>query len=345
MTHLRGLSALAAGALLGACSDYATFVTATNIGISADTTTQELNIGYTRAELFTGPGYPAQGEAPRVFGYINSDLRVFEPHIQQLYATGDAASLISYPQKPPLPTTAEQAPPPYYGERRPMVFGTGSTVGLNLKFAGSSPAPSAIKFGYNREEVSIIPMQSQTPADQNHADRYAPVLASMDLNLGGTPAKGDTKPSSSGGADASSGAAAGTGTNPGATALAKTDLGITQFFATGTAARNLAAYDDKIRGYFQTQAKEAVKTAVLTGVVVDSDVQARKRQITDYIHNLFNTNKKTTLDAIAKILGVSDTNLQKERNNIVFAIDQRVVNNVTMDSLSALLKPITGTGF
>ena len=331
MMYLRSLTALAACALLGACSDYATFVTATNIGISADTATQELNIGYTRAELFTGPGYPAQGEAPRVFGYINSDLRVFDPHIQQLYATGDAAALISYPNTPPPPTTTEQTPPPYFGERRPMIFGTGSTVGLNLKFASGSPAPSAIKFGYNREEMSIIPMQSQTPADQKHADQYAPVLAAMDLNLGGTAAKGDPKPSSSGGADA--------------TAMARTDLGITQFFATGTAARNLAAYDDKIRGYFREQAKEAVKAAVVTGVVVGADIQKRKIEITDYIDGLFHTKNKVTLDAIARVLGVSDNDLRKERNNIVFEMNRRVVNNSTMTSLSASLKHITGREF
>ena len=93
MTRFRMLATLIAAASLTACTDYATFVTATNIGINADVKTQDVSIGYGRTELFTGPGYPEQGEAPRAVGYINSDLHVFQPHIRQLYATGDAAEL------------------------------------------------------------------------------------------------------------------------------------------------------------------------------------------------------------------------------------------------------------
>ncbi|TMK29396.1 MAG: hypothetical protein E6G69_12335 [Alphaproteobacteria bacterium] len=232
MTRLRTLTTLVAVASLTACTDYATFVTATNIGINADVKTQDVSIGYGRTELFTGPGYPEQGEAPRAVGYINSDLHVFQPHIRQLYATGDAAELVTttlpYPPAPSPPTE-----PPYYGQRRALVFATGANVGLKLGFgAGTAPVPSSIKFGYNREEASVIPLRSDVPTEQ-HRDRYAPVLASMDMNLGGTATP------------------------------AGTNLGITQFFATGSAARNLAARDD-FRQYFQFQAKEAIKSASLT---------------------------------------------------------------------------------
>src|SRR5437868_13530100 len=131
MTRLRVLAALAACTLFAACTDYATFVTATDIGISADVKTQDVNIGYGRTELFTGPGYPEQGEAPRAVGYINSDLHVFQPHIRQLYATGDAAELVTttlpYPPAPHPPTE-----PPYYGQRRAIVFANCANVGLKL---------------------------------------------------------------------------------------------------------------------------------------------------------------------------------------------------------------------
>jgi hypothetical protein len=232
MTRLRTLSTLIAAASLTSCTDYATFVTATTIGINADVKTQDVSIGYGRTELFTGPGYPEQGEAPRAVGYINSDLHVFQPHIRQLYATGDAAELVTttlpYPPAPQPP-----AEPPYYGQRRALVFATGANVGLKLGFgAGTAPVPSSIKFGYNREEASVIPLRSDVPTEQ-HRDRYAPVLASMDMNLGGT-----ATPTS-------------------------TNLGITQFFATGSAARNLAAREE-FRRYFQFQAQEAIKSASLT---------------------------------------------------------------------------------
>jgi hypothetical protein len=234
MTHLRALAILIAAASLTACTDYATFVTATNIGINADVKTQDVSIGYGRTELFTGPGYPEQGEAPRAVGYINSDLHVFQPHIRQLYATGDAAELVTRPTVPYPPAPSPPVEPPYYGQRRALVFATGANVGLKLGFgAGTAPVPSSIKFGYNREEASVIPLRSDVPTEQ-HRDRYAPVLASMDMNLGGT--------------------ATPSGTN----------LGISQFFATGSAARNLAAREE-FRRYFQFQAQEAVKSASLTG--------------------------------------------------------------------------------
>jgi hypothetical protein len=117
---------------LPACTDYATFVTATNIGISADTKTQDLSIGYTRAELFTGPGYPEQGEAPQVAGYIGSNLSPFTPKIQQLYATGAAAGLATQDKDPP---PGPEKPDPFTGKRRPLIFGTGTNVGLKIGFA------------------------------------------------------------------------------------------------------------------------------------------------------------------------------------------------------------------
>src|SRR5438309_1649434 len=133
MKHLRSIAALAGCVLLAACTDYATFVTATNIGISADTATQELSIGYTRAELFAGPGYPEEGEAPQVAGYLGTNLSPFAPKIQQLYATGVAAGLATQYSDP---AKDAERPDPYVGKRRPLIFGTGSNVGLKIGFAG-----------------------------------------------------------------------------------------------------------------------------------------------------------------------------------------------------------------
>jgi hypothetical protein len=231
MTQLRLVAAFAGCLPLLACSDYATFVTATDIGINADVNTQTVSIGYSRTELFTGPAYPERGEAPRAVGFIDSDLHVFSPHIKQVYATGDAAELVTFPTKPPLPARpAIDPPPPYQGERRPMVFATGANVGVKLGFTAGAPAPTSIRFGYNREEISVIPMRREAP-DGITPERYAPVIASIDMNLGGNTPAG-------------------------------TKLGIRQFFATGSAARNLAM-NDEIRGYFKLQAADAVAQATL----------------------------------------------------------------------------------
>src|SRR5580704_948184 len=214
--------------VLPTCTDYATFVTATNIGISADTTTQDLSIGYTRAELFTGPGYPDRGEAPQVAGYIGSNLSPFTPKIQQLYATGVAAGLATQDKDP---AAGEEKPDPYTGKRRPLIFGTGTNVGLKIGFAGgTAPAPSSMKFGYNREEMSIIPLQQGDPSS-NMPDKYASVFAAINLNLS-------------------------------APNLSDSSLKLTQFFATGAAARNLAKRK-YIRDSFKQQAEQEAQKATL----------------------------------------------------------------------------------
>jgi len=223
MTHLRTLATLIAAVSLAACTDYATFVTSTDIGISADVTTQDLHIGYVRTELFAGPGYPESGAAPAAVGYLGSNLSAFNPKIKQLYATGDAAEIVTRGRQPPPnpdPTATQEE---LAGLRRSLVFGTGSNLGLQVGFAGGTP--SKIKFGYNREELSIIPLRQQAPIP-GRPDKYSAVLASIDMDQS-------------------------------LTNLADSAVKLTQFFATGSAAKNLAR-QDKIQAVFAEQAREAL---------------------------------------------------------------------------------------
>jgi hypothetical protein len=237
MKHIWTIAALTTLILSPACTDYATFVTATNIGISADTTTQDVNIGYTRAELFHGPGYPTEGAAPSAVGYISSDLSPFSPNIKQLYATGTAAELVTQYQPPEV---TKETSDTLKGQRRPFFFGTGTNFGLKVGFAGD--VPSSVRVGFNREELSIIPMQRADPLS-GEADKYASVLASINMS--------NTIGSSSG-----------------------TSVRPTQFFATGAAARNLAKRGE-IRGLFIQQARDQIATAV----VVSADLQIKKETL------------------------------------------------------------------
>lgn len=220
--------------ILQACTDTATFVTATDIGISADANTEQLHIGYVRTELFQGPNYPDVGDAPAAVGFLGSNLEVFSPKIRQLYATGDAANLVTMPNEPKPCSGSSSASPTnspdmcaeqtanLTGERRALVFSTATNIGLKVGFTGQ--VPSSIKFGFERGELSIIPLHSQTTAEK--PDKYTSVLASIDMNLD-TPSMKDT------------------------------DLQVSQFFATGAAARNLAKHPD-IRAYFQRLAASQV---------------------------------------------------------------------------------------
>ncbi len=232
MKHFGAIAGVLTCILLSACTDYATFVTATDIGINLDAKTEQLNIGYSRAELFHGPGYPEKGSAPSAVAYISSDLAVFSPNVKQLYATGDAAELVTRHDssfKGEEKTIAEKSDK-LDGHRRPLFFGTGTNLGLKVGFTGD--VPSSVKFGFNREELSIIPMQRTDPSAQQ-PDKYASVLASINTDN--------------------------TVTNTSGTAIRPT-----QFFATGAAARNLAKRDE-IRGYFGAQAEAAIAAASFTG--------------------------------------------------------------------------------
>jgi hypothetical protein len=159
---------------------------------------------------------------------------VFSPKIRQLYATGDAANLVTMPNEPKPCSGSSSASPTnapdmcaeqtanLTGERRALVFSTATNIGLKVGFTGQ--VPSSIKFGFERGELLIIPLHSQTTAEK--PDRYTSVLASIDMNLD-TPSMKDA------------------------------DLQVSQFFATGAAARNLAKHPD-IRAYFQRLAASQV---------------------------------------------------------------------------------------
>jgi hypothetical protein len=131
------------------------------------------------------------------------------------------------------------------GTRRPLFFGTESNIGLKLGFTNS--VPSSIKFGYDRQEVSIIPLRadpSETAVKSDGSkskDIYPSVLATINMDLTTpSPVAGSGQPS---------------------TDFGSTGLAVTQFFATGSAARNLAklpAIRDSLQLIGQQQVAEAV---------------------------------------------------------------------------------------
>jgi hypothetical protein len=217
---------VSAALLLQGCDiNYATFVTSTHLGIKADVKTEQIAIGIGRTDVFVGPGYPEKGTAPSVFGYLKSNAEVFSPQVTQLYATGAAADAVTQQNAPSQPVNS--TPSDLSGVRRPLVFGTNTDIGLKVGFVAN--APSIIDFGYNREELSIIPLQPNLA--QTGKDIYAPVLAALTLNVAA-----NTPTSSS--------------------------LALGQFFATGTAAINLAG-NDKIKKIFTEAARDQVNQASL----------------------------------------------------------------------------------
>src|SRR5882757_6834672 len=109
---------------LGACSsgeENVLFVTSTDIGIDADAKTGSANIGVGRNEGMIGPVYVDSGGTPPIVASIQSNLSIFNPKVNQLYATGNAARFATgaTEREPRIGDPDELS-----GRRRAMFFGT-----------------------------------------------------------------------------------------------------------------------------------------------------------------------------------------------------------------------------
>jgi hypothetical protein len=211
-----------------ACADVtntAVFVTSTSFGINADSKPPTIAVAYDRVEGFIGPR-AENGAAPPVVGSMETDGNVFAPQIRQTYATGPAAVTVAGGAKKP------ESPETLIGARKPMFFGTGTTLGFRVGF-GPEGVPDSLVLGYKRKEISVIPLGITPPtATEPEKAHYPSVLASID-----TTARAST---------------AGT-----------TGLKTKQFFATGQAADALAR-NPIVTAAFQSRATSALLIDELT---------------------------------------------------------------------------------
>lgn len=160
--------------------DSVLFVTKTSLGVDFDTKPPTASIAYDRVEGYVGPRYE-NGAVPPVVARIQTDGRVFNTRVRQLYATGSAATLVAKPDGPVGPAVLT-------GEKRLMFFGTTTTTGLKVTFTGQYP--DSFHLGYKRKEFSFIPLGSTIDSAGNKVDIYPSVLATLD-----TTASADAGPS------------------------------------------------------------------------------------------------------------------------------------------------------
>lgn len=211
-----------APALTGcAGKDSVLFVTTTTIGLDADTRPPNVNIGYDRYEGYIGPAY-STGAVPPVFARIESNLKIFEPEVRQVYATGDAARLVTVADTDDLTLEPKQM---FTDSRKRMFFGTSANIGLRVTFTGE--VPESVTLGYKRKEFSFIPLGSEAQPDGRAIDKYASVIAAIDMGV--------KIPN-----------------------FRETGLGVSQFFATGEAAENVAM-QPAVRQRFAFEADQALK--------------------------------------------------------------------------------------
>jgi hypothetical protein len=217
---LRAGAALAA-ALLGACASpehHAIFVTKTSLAVlDADTAPASVSIAYDRTEAYVGPRF-SDGQVAPVAGSIETDGRIFNRRIRQVYATGDAARFATTPVGVPLPaaTPQGQATDP---ASRVMVFGTSTSLGLKLGFVEGTVLPNSFTLGYRRKEASVIPVEPGL---------FPSVIGVLQSDVD---------------------AAAADGARP------EPAFGLAQLFATGEAAATLAQREDVRRAFTDRTAK------------------------------------------------------------------------------------------
>jgi len=206
--------------VLGGCAspDHVLFVTKTSIGIDFDSKPATASLAYDRIEGYVAPRY-ANGEIPPVVASVKSDGKIFNPTIRQVYATGDAAVIATNGK-----VSARSRP--MQGSRELMFFGTTTTTGVKVGFTAA--LPDSFIFGFKRKEFSYIPLGT-IGSGADAYDVYPSVLASIDT-AANVSADGKTD---------------------------GTSLTNSQFFATGKAARQLAA-TPMISDGFKSIAREAI---------------------------------------------------------------------------------------
>jgi hypothetical protein len=218
MRILHAVLAIAAVSGCASPTDHVLFVTKTSLGIEFDGTPASASIAYDRTEGYLGPRME-NGAVPPVVAKISTNGKIFGRDVKQYYATGTAANTLTGSNKTASKSELE-------GEGKAMFFGTSTTFGIKVGF--TTTLPDSFVFGYRRKELSLIPLGTTTKAGVTDVkERHYPSV------IGVFASDSDVKTPSD------------------------TTLGLTQFFATGTAAESLAA-NQALKNEFQGFAVDAV---------------------------------------------------------------------------------------
>jgi hypothetical protein len=202
--------------ITGCATKDAVFVTKTSFSVlDVDATPAGISVAHDRVEGYFGPRFD-NGFVYPVTGYFNATGSGLTREVQQVFAGGDAATVVlgANPAPPALSSCGDSRDNP------PLLFATGTTIGIKLGFAENTVVPTSFVFGYRRKEVAWVPVSKSCQPS---------VLATLDSNA----------------------TARGQSNDP------KLKAGVAQFFATGAAAVQLAT-DPIIRGTFQREAQKAV---------------------------------------------------------------------------------------
>ena len=202
--------------LSGCASNDAVFVTKTSFSVvDVDTTPAGVSFAHDRTEGYFGPRFD-NGQVYPVTGFFSGNGSGLTREVRQVFAGGDAASVVlgAAPSVPIATDCGDQRKKP------PLLFTTGTTLGIKLGFAESTILPTSFVFGYRRKEAAWVPVSKTCQPS---------VLATLDSSVEARGQANDPK--------------------------LKGRVG--QYFATGVAAVLLAS-DPLIRSTFKREAQKAL---------------------------------------------------------------------------------------
>lgn len=222
--------ALTALALGGCGTQNAYFVTKTSLSVlDVDSTPASASLAFDRTEGYAGPRLE-NGTVYPVVAYLQSNGGNLMRTTKQAFAGGKAADLVVTDAggKAAAPDAAANADCGDERERPPLLFATGTTIGLKIGVTANAPS---VVLGYRRKEAAVVPVSARCQPS---------VLATLDTDLA---------------ANATSPTTTSTGSTK-AAELARFNIP-EQYFATGSAAETLAA-KPSIRRIFERKAELAL---------------------------------------------------------------------------------------
>ena len=160
-------------ALLVGCGSNLYFGTATSVGLNVSGTSKlpnKISFAYDRGEVAIVPDDSA-GNPHSVFGSLDSEWTWIDGfYVTQNFATGEAADLVAKESCVNVNYTPPASPAP----SKPLVFTTGTTLGINIEFGQTASAPMSFLVGYRRAEMTLMP-------DVAGKEKIDPVFADISI--------------------------------------------------------------------------------------------------------------------------------------------------------------------
>lgn len=143
-------------AIMSGCAKNLYFGTSTSVGLDVSGTSKipsKVSFAFERAEIAVVPD-DSEGNSHSVFASLDSEWTWFNGFIvKQTFATGKAAEIASDESL----VNIDYSPSTSKTSSKPIVFATGTKLGIHIEFGLTTESPASLLVGYRRSEMSLMP--------------------------------------------------------------------------------------------------------------------------------------------------------------------------------------------